>query len=236
MVQNNLSVKHLWIMLESGICLLEESFDVESKKKIDESLMGGLIAALFSFSKSISSGLDQLSMGSLSMYYASGNGVITCLALDKNVKAKIAQDITRKIHHEFLNSYQSVIDKNDPIESEIFDTFRKYVREQFESVNLLPKNYSYDKSRSQTLSQESNKVQKLVKNLISGEDPKKIAEELKATFVILRSGKEGKELRKILVDFDKFIEKLDIDSEHSKRLISLINEIRSYATIDEWLG
>ena len=67
-------------------------------------------------------------------------------------------------------------------------------------------------------------------------DLKKIAQDLRSMFSILGSTKDGKEFRKVLVDFDKFVKKLQIDENTTKKVLSLISEIRSFATIDEWLG
>ena len=235
-MNNDLSVKHLWVILESGLCIMEDAYIIDDKKKMDETLMGGFIAALFSFSKSVSSGIDTISMGEIIMHYASGNGIITCLAVEKKVKSEAAQETVKKIHIEFLEKYKSIIEQNGSLDTSIFNPFKEFCKEILLEVKLLPKGFKKDEKESEKLSEESSKVKRLIQTVIEGEDPKRIAQDLRSMFSILGSTKDGKEFRKVLVEFDKFIDKLQIEKTVSKPLLSLISEIRSFATINEWLG
>jgi hypothetical protein len=237
MVLNLLSVKHLWIIYQSGLCILEEAYITDDRTKMDETLMGGFIAALFSFSESMtSSGIDSISMGNIMMHYASGGGIITCLAIEKKIKANIAKDIVKRIHNEFLERFSKVIEAEGVVDTSVFIPFKDYSKELLLSMKLLPKDFFQEKIESEKISEESIKVRMLIQTLMQGENPKKIAQDLRSTFSILGSSKDGIEFRKVLVDFDKFIKKLQIDKATTKKVLSLISEIRSFATINEWLG
>ncbi|MHA1984520.1 MAG: hypothetical protein ACW967_09215 [Candidatus Hodarchaeales archaeon] len=232
-----MSVKHLWIIYQSGLCILEEAFITDDKTKMDETLMGGFIAALFSFSESMTStGIDSISMGEIMMHYASGGGIITCLALEKKVKSEVARDTVKRIHSEFIEKFSKVIETKGVVDTTIFLPFKDYSKELLVSLKLLPKDFFQEKIESEKISEESIKVRMLIQTLMQGEDPKKIAEDLRSMFSILGSSKDGIEFRKVLVNFDKFIKKLKIDETTTKKVLSLISEIRSFATINEWLG
>lgn len=232
-----MSVRHLWIINKSGLCILEEAFLTDNKKKMDETLMGGFIAALFSFSESMTStGIDSLSMGEIIMHYASGEDFITCLAVDKKVKPDVAKETVKRIHSEFLNQFSGILETHGAVDTTLFLPFKDYSTELLLSLKLLPKNFIQKQSESEKISEESAKVSMLIQTLMQGEDPKKIAQDLRSMFTILGSTKDGKEFRKVLVDFDKFVNKLQIDEDTTKKVMSLISEIRSFATIDEWLG
>ncbi|OLS26093.1 MAG: hypothetical protein HeimC3_10660 [Candidatus Heimdallarchaeota archaeon LC_3] len=215
---------------------MEDAYITDDKKKMDETLMGGFIAALFSFSKSVSSGIDTISMGEIIMHYASGNGIITCLAVNKKVKGELAQETVKKIHIEFLEKFSSAIAQSGSIDTTIFNSFKDFCKDLLLDMKLLPKGFEKDNKEAEKISEESSKVRRLIQTVIEGEDPKRIAKDLRSMFSILGSSKDGKEFRKVLVEFDKFIDKLQIEKTISKQLMSLISEIRSFATINEWLG
>ena len=237
MVWDILSVKHIWVIYESGLCILEDAYVTNDKNHMDETLMGGFIAALFSFSETMtSSGIDSISMGDMIMHYASGEGIILCIAVEKKIKRDLAQETVKRIHNEFLVRFSEILKSQGTVDTLIFEPFKVFCSEYLLSRKLLPKSYIKEKSDSESLLEKSSKVTMLIQTLLTGENPKKIAEDLKSMFSILGSSKDGKEFRKVLVDFDKFINKLKIEQTTKKMILSLISEIRSFATIDEWLG
>ena len=231
-----MAVTHLWILYESGLCILEDVYITDVTQSINETLMGGFIAALFSFSKSFSEkGIDSMSMGTIEMHYAVGNGIITCIAMDKSTSSDLAKDCVKRIHESFLGNYSNIVKDQNIVDINVFLSFKSICREILSKENLLSAKIVQETETS-NLPKDSEKVRTLIRKILDGENPKQIAEELRSIFTILGDKKERKEFNKILIDFDKFITKLEIEKQTSKQLLALTNEIRSFATINEWLG
>ena len=117
-----------------------------------------------------------------------------------------------------------------PFKSTYFNILQDYKLLPKETLNTLLKN------KNISFNTDSSKITTLIQSIANNEDPKKIVEELKKIFVTLGKGEEGRELRRTLVDFDKFIRKMSISEQNQRNLLSLVGELRSFATIDEWLA
>ena len=206
------------------------------QEKMDETLIGGFIAAIFSFSQTLSSGIDSISLGEMIMHYATSSGLITCLGVEKKTKDQVAREVVKKIHDNFLEKYQSSLSNGHVLDGDFFLPFRSIYLDILQDFKLLPKEISKTRPDDNNFDTNSNKITTLIQGIAKNEDPKKIVDELKSIFVLLGKGKEGKELRRTLVDFDKFIKKMSISEQNQKNLFCLVGELRSFAAIDEWLG
>ena len=228
-----MSARAIYIIQDSGVCFLQQQFSNESKRDSDEALIGGLIAAIFSFSKSFSTGIESLSLGDMILYYAVGENIIVCLGVEKKVKAVVAQAAARKIHEEFVREFSGKIAKGGPRESNEFLSFPTKLRGILLDLKLISK---WEPVVPSTDPEESSKVASIVRGILNGDDPSQVAKKLKEMFETVSDQKFGKELRRVLIDLDRFIVKLALDEKIKRQILALTGEIRSYAAIDEWLG
>ena len=205
---------------------------------MDETLIGGFIAAIFSFSQTFSSGIDSISLGEMIMLYVTSSGLNTCLRVEKKTKEQVARDVVKKIHENFLDNYQSSLGDGQVLDVDYFLPFKSTYFNILQDYKLLPKETlnTLLKNKNISFNTDSSKITTLIQSIANNEDPKKIVEVLKKIFVTLGKGEEGRELRRTLVDFEKFIRKMSISEQNQRNLLSLVGELRSFATIDEWLA
>ena len=100
---------------------------------------------------------------------------------------------------------------------------------------LFPKGYKSDVPVSIGSIAAESKITKLVRELLTGGDIESVSKEIKGMFATLK-GKQGREFRKLLMDFDKFVRNTPLSKPEQNRLISLLSNLRTFATIDEFLG
>lgn len=233
----NVAVQHLWIIQEGGLCLVQESFVIDSSKKLlDESLVGGFIAAIFSFSQSFSgSNIEAMALGSMSMYYATSNNLITCLGVDKKTKEKSVMEALTEIHQHFIDDYAEFLGSGSLPDTSKFENFKAKYYEALGKHKLFPKGYKTDVPVSIGPAPAESKITQLVRELLIGGDVESVSKEIKGMFATLK-GKQGKEFRKLLMDFDKFVRKTPLSKPEQDRLISLLRDLRSFAAIDEFLS
>ena len=112
----------LWIVTSTGICLFYHSIE---KLGVDQTLIGGFISAILSFTESVFtdklSSFD-MSLGRLSCRYA--DKVIYCLLTKKDVKESKIVDFLQQVEQKFTEKYLKEVDFNGITDIAQFEGFQ----------------------------------------------------------------------------------------------------------------
>ncbi|OLS25498.1 MAG: hypothetical protein HeimC3_14870 [Candidatus Heimdallarchaeota archaeon LC_3] len=129
-----ISVKKIWIIDQSGVCLLQHNFENDSSSIIDDNIIGGITTSLLNFSSITGfdeGNIDTITMGDSRLNYFYDDNVIVCLKTNNEVKKQLIQKVLKNIHKSFRFKFISFLKSNKAIDTEIFEVLMYH--------RLLPK-------------------------------------------------------------------------------------------------
>ena len=89
-------VKKIWIIDQSGVCLLQHNFESSPSSIIDDNTIGGITASLLNFSSITGfdeGNIDAITIGDSKLNYFYDDNVIVCLETINEVKEKLIQKV-----------------------------------------------------------------------------------------------------------------------------------------------
>ncbi|KKL24925.1 hypothetical protein LCGC14_2410450 [marine sediment metagenome] len=137
-----ISVKKIWIIDQSGICLMQYDFESNISSNIDDNIISGITASLLNFSSitGLDEGnIDTITMGDSKLNYFYDDNVIVCLETINEVKEKLIQKVGKNIHKSFVFRFISFLKSNNVIDTKIFSSFKAKIFEILKYHRLLPK-------------------------------------------------------------------------------------------------
>ena len=137
-----ISVKKIWIIDQSGVCLMQHNFESSPSSIIDDNIIGGITASLLNFSSftGLDEGnIDAITMGDNKLNYFYDDNFIVCLETNKEIKGNLIQKVLKNIHNSFLFRFISFLKTNKVINTKIFSSFKAKIFEILKYHRLLPK-------------------------------------------------------------------------------------------------
>ena len=135
-------VKKIWIIDQSGICLMQHDFENCISSIIDENIIGGITASLLNFSSftGLDEGnIDTITMGDSRLNYFYDDNIIVCLETNNEVKNNLIRKVAKNIHKSFVFRFISFLKSNKVINTKIFSSFDDKIFEVLKYHRLLPK-------------------------------------------------------------------------------------------------
>ena len=135
-------VKKIWIIDQSGVCLLQHNFENDSSSIIDDNIIGGITTSLLNFSSITGfdeGNIDTITMGDSRLNYFYDENVIVCLKTNNEVKKQLIQKVLKNIHKSFRFKFISFLKSNKVINTKIFSSFDDKIFEVLKYHRLLPK-------------------------------------------------------------------------------------------------
>ena len=137
-----ISVKKIWIIDQSGICLMQYDFESNISSNIDDNIISGITASLLNFSSitGLDDGnIDTITMGDSKLHYFYDDNVIICLETINELKEKLIQNVGKNIHKSFVFRFIFFLKSNEVIDMRIFSSFKDKLFEVLKYHRLLPK-------------------------------------------------------------------------------------------------
>ncbi|MHA2245031.1 MAG: hypothetical protein ACXADY_08685 [Candidatus Hodarchaeales archaeon] len=115
-------IRSVFLIHESGLCLLSRSYDEDSKRNID--LFSGLLVAISSFARNlIGEEINEIRMEHHNIFYESRKTLVLALVTsEKKIAKRKLSTIMRRIYSNFIQQYQEYL-KQEIIEPQIFEAF-----------------------------------------------------------------------------------------------------------------
>ena len=138
-----ISVKRIWIIKQSGVCLMQHNFDPNFSSFIDENIIGGITASLINSYSSMNIGdgdIESISFGKSRLNYFYDDNLIVCMETTHDIKEQAAKDVAKSIHKSFLFRFFSLLKSNRVIDTTIFASFKDKLLEILKYHRLVPKN------------------------------------------------------------------------------------------------
>lgn len=135
-------IKKIWIIDQSGVCLMQRDFENNGLPIIDENIIGGITASLLNFSSITGfdeGNIDAITLGDSKLIYFYDDNVIVCLETNKEVLEKSIKKVAKNIHKSFLFRFISSLKSNKVIDTDIFTSFEDKIFEILKYHRLLPK-------------------------------------------------------------------------------------------------
>ena len=134
----------LWILNNSGLCLLHRIFD-SNKNYMDESMVGGFLVAIISFTQnSFNDSIEKISLGKFDIYFQSFERFIIVVSSKKGKEVRNLQDLISRLGNEFQKKYYEIlIDTEIMMSTEMFESFGETIDTIFgiKTVRIIPEHY-----------------------------------------------------------------------------------------------
>ena len=115
---DGVSVKQLWIIQDSGMCLFHVSFAPSGEIAVCTELFTGFISALSSFAtEATKKSVRKISMGDTVLTQYKKNDLLACLATKEDVKNEsLLLMFLDKLLNEFEGDYRKLLDTEEVFE------------------------------------------------------------------------------------------------------------------------
>lgn len=134
----------LWILNNSGLCLLHRVFDT-NKNYMDETMVSGFLNAIINFTQnSFNDSIEKISLGKFDIYFQIFERFIIAISARKGKKFKGLQDLISKVGNDFQKEYnEMLIDTTMMLSTEIFEPFGENIDKIFgiKTIHILPEHY-----------------------------------------------------------------------------------------------
>lgn len=129
-------INSVFIIHDSGLCLLSRSYEADSEYKTD--LLSGFLAAVSSFAKNmIGEEVREIRMENDTIIYEpKGRITLAIVKSGKKITKKKMNTILNKIHSVFLDQYHEHL-KQEILEPSVFDSFSRVIDELLSKARVV---------------------------------------------------------------------------------------------------
>ncbi|OLS24543.1 MAG: hypothetical protein HeimC3_19730 [Candidatus Heimdallarchaeota archaeon LC_3] len=211
-------VLNLWILNNSGLCLLHRNFS--GGETIDETLFGGFLTAIVHMTKDMHIGqeknvsIEKISMGSTDIHYRSIDGVQAALVLSVNRKKdKEVEKIINTLVKEFSSRFKGKIDIHMPVRTSDFSSFENVIDSVLKS-----------EGKSIEVTEQETDFQSVLNDIKNGiiKDTSDGIDRLFDLYDKLESVKAKEMISKSMKDVEKLVKSSEILSKEQKSLFKKI--------------
>lgn len=128
-------IRSVFIIHDSGLCLLSRSYD-DKAKNLD--LFSGLLVAISSFAKNlIGEKINEIRMEHRNIFYESKKMIIVAIVTsEKKISKRKISTIMRRIHNNFARDYHEYL-KQEIIEPQIYGDFSRTIDDILQTSGLV---------------------------------------------------------------------------------------------------
>ncbi|MFX0138819.1 MAG: hypothetical protein ACFFDN_34580, partial [Candidatus Hodarchaeota archaeon] len=129
-------IHQIWIVLDSGLCLFQTSFDKDKTDQIDNKLFPGFISAISSFATEVSKKpIRKIQLGDLILNQYKKNDLLACISTKEEINdEKVLESLFIRLLDEFEAEYRPLLE-SDVFDITHFENFQSKVLHIFK-VNL----------------------------------------------------------------------------------------------------
>ncbi len=134
---DGIPIQQIWIVLDSGLCLFQTSFEKDKTDQIDNKLFPGFISAIASFATEVSKRpIRKIQLGELILNQYKKNDLLACISTKKDISdEKALTSLFDRILYEFEAEYRPILESSDVFDMEHFESFQSKILHIFR-VNL----------------------------------------------------------------------------------------------------